>query len=443
MEGALGASAEPGAHLAGVEAKRRTLELTRRHVAPHRVEVWEAFGTQLVIGRREGYRLWDLDGRELVDMHLNGGTFNLGHRNPEIVEALVEAAGELDIGNHHFASSARASLAERLVRLAPASLPYVVFASGGSEAVDVAIKSARQATGRRRIVALSAGYHGRTGLSGAAGQDAGAAYFLSDMPGDFTKVPFGRLDSIEAELRHGDVAAVLMETVPATYGYPVPPAGYLPGVKALCEAHGALYVADEVQTGLGRTGRLWGVEAFGVQPDVLVSGKGLSGGMYPMAATMLSARAGAWLQESGWGHVSTFGGSELGCRVAERVLEITTRPSVAAHVETLIGRFDAGLSALLRSDPYLVEVRQTGLVIGLKVDHPDGAAYLQQELFDRGVWAIASGFDQSVLQLKPGLLLEDRLADSVLERLGRALARARDINRPVPSRHGRPRQAAG
>lgn len=422
--------------------KERVLELTRRHVAPHRVEVWDRFGTQLVIGRREGYRLWDLDGRELVDLHLNGGTFNLGHRHPEVVEAMVTAASTLDIGNHHFASPARAELAERLARLTPGELAYTVFASGGSEAIDIAIKSARRATGRRRIVTLAAGYHGRTGLSGAAGEDGGAAYFYSDLPEQFAKVPFGDLEAVSAELARGDVAAVLLETVPATYGFPVPPDGYLPAVKALCEENDALYIADEVQTGLGRTGRLWGVETFGVEPDILVSGKGLSGGMYPIAATVMTARAAEWLQENGWGHVSTFGGAEIGCRVAERVLEITTRPEVQMQIARLIEHIGIGLAELRQRQPYLIEVRQSGLVIGLRVDHPDGAIYLQQELYERGVWAIASGFDQSVLQFKPGLLLDDALADMVLERLEAALAAAKDVDRPVPSRHVRSKSAS-
>jgi acetylornithine/succinyldiaminopimelate/putrescine aminotransferase len=423
-----------GAAATGTD-KERVLELTRAHVAPHRVEVWEAFGTQLVIGAREGYRLRDLDGRELIDLHLNGGTFNLGHRHPEVVEALLTAAATLDIGNHHFASQARAELAARLAELTPGDLEYAVFAAGGSEAIDIAIKTARRATGRRRIVTLAAGYHGRTGLSGAAGQDSGAAYFLSDLPDQFAKVAFGDADAIGDELARGDVAAVLLETVPATYGFPVPPDGYLPAVKALCEEHGALYIADEVQTGLGRTGRLWGVQKFGVDPDILVSAKGLSGGMYPIAATVISRAAAGWLHENGWGHVSTFGGAEIGCRVAARVLEITTRPEVQERIASLIERFGRGLGELRASQPYLLEVRQSGLVIGLRVDHPDGAIYLQQELFERGVWAIASGFDQSVLQFKPGLLLDDALADSVLERLAAALAAAREVDRPVPRRH--------
>ncbi len=306
--------------------KDEVLAATTAHVAPHRVAVWDAFGTQLVMGRREGYRMWDLSGHELMDFHLNGGTFNLGHRNPEVIASLVAALAEVDIGNHHFASSARAQLAVRLAETAPGDLTYCVFASGGSEAVDVAIKTARHATSHRRIVGLDAGYHGKTGLSGAAGADAGARFFLSDQPDDFATVPFADLAALDRALAAGGVAAVIMETIPATYGFPLVPDGYLPGVKALCEQHGALYIADEVQAGLGRTGDLWGVETYGVEPDLLVTGKGLSGGIYPIAATLISSASAAWLHEYGWGHVSTFGGSELGWRVADHARRIPAGP---------------------------------------------------------------------------------------------------------------------
>jgi acetylornithine/succinyldiaminopimelate/putrescine aminotransferase len=414
--------------------KQQVLDLTRRYVAPHRVEIWDAFGTQLVMGRREGYRMWDLDGHELIDLHLNGGTFNLGHRNPEVVATLVAGAAELDIGNHHFASRERAELGAVLARLTPGDLTYSVFCASGGEAIDVAIKTARQATGRRRIVGLSAGFHGRTGLAGTVGEDTAARYFLSDSD-DAVTVPFGDLDAVEAALVGEDVAAVVIETVPATYGFPLLPDGYLQGIRTLCDRCGALYIADEVQTGLGRSGSLWGVERFGVQPDVLVSGKGLSGGVYPIAAAVISSRVAGWLHEYGWGHVSTFGGSELGCRVAQKVLEITTRPSVQANVSELIGRFGSGLAAIQEREGYLTEVRQTGLIIGLRVDHPDGAVYMQQELYKLGVWAIASGFDQSVLQFKPGLLMDEQTTSDVLDRLELALARAKDLDRPVPRRH--------
>jgi acetylornithine/succinyldiaminopimelate/putrescine aminotransferase len=408
---------------------RRALALAEEYVAPGRVAMLRRLGVPLVIGRREGYCIWDLDGRRLIDLHLNGGTFNLGHRHPDIVAALVEAAGELDIGNHHFPSEARGELAETLARLTPGDLHYTVFASGGSEAIDVAIKTARVATGRRRIVGIAAGYHGRTGLSGAVGDDAAARYFLSDHPAEFARVPFNDVDAMAEALAGDDVAAVVLETIPATSGFPPPEPGYLAAVKALCERHGTLYVADEVQTGLGRTGALWGVERHGVEPDVLVTGKGLSGGMYPIAAAVLGRHVGGWLTENAWGHVSTFGGAEIGCRVAARVLDICARPETLARVRRLSERFGAGLAAIRQREPFLVEVRREGLVMGLRVDHATGALALVRALYERGVWAMFAGFDLSVLQWKPGLLMDDALCDEALDRLEQALPAAKDACR--------------
>ena len=214
------------------EAKRRVLALAHEYLVPGRVETFAQLGISLVIGRREAYRFWDLDGREFLDVHLNGGTYNLGHRHPALVLALSEAMQTLDIGNHHFPSAARAELAAKLAACTPGDLHYTVFASGGGEAVDVAIKSARRFTGRRKVVAMASGYHGHTGLAGCAGDDANARYFASDRPDEFVKVPFNDLDAMHAALRGRDVAAVMLETIPATYGFPVPADDYLPGVAS-------------------------------------------------------------------------------------------------------------------------------------------------------------------------------------------------------------------
>lgn len=401
--------------------KRRVLERTREYLMPARVDAWEKIGVPLVIGRREGYRLWDLDGRELLDVHLNGGTYNLGHRNPELTQVLREALDELDIGNHHFPSEARAELAEQLAAATPGALHYSVFTPSGSEANDLAIRVARHATGRRRVVALEAAFHGRTGLSAAAGQDDGARFFRSDYPAEFARVPFDDLGAMEKALADRDVACVLMETIPATYGFPVPSDGYLPGVKALCEASGTLFAADEVQTGLGRTGHLWAVEAWNVEPDLLVTGKGLSGGLYPIAALVMSREVGAWLEEQGWGYVSTFGGAEVGCRVASRVLEICRRPASLAHARRIAAHLSAGLETLRARHPFLRHVRQKGLVMGLECEGPGGAVRLSRTLYRHGVWAMFSGFDPSVLQWKPGLLVDEAYCDLLLERLEAAL----------------------
>ena len=264
------------------------LALAERYVCPDRVRTFAALGAGIVMGRREGYRIHDVDGRSWLDLHLNGGVFNLGHRNPELIAVLVDALDELDIGNHHFPSVERALLAADLVERTP-GMTYAVFASGGGEAIDLAIKSARRATGRRRVVSVAGAYHGHTGLALAAGDREAAEAFLSTgADEEFPQVPFDDLPALEQALAAAPTAAVILETIPATIGFPTPDADYLAGVRELCDRYGALYIADEVQTGLGRTGSLWAVQRAGVTPDILVTGKGLSGGLYPIAATLLS-----------------------------------------------------------------------------------------------------------------------------------------------------------
>jgi acetylornithine/succinyldiaminopimelate/putrescine aminotransferase/Ser/Thr protein kinase RdoA (MazF antagonist) len=398
-------------------AKEEILRRTHDYLYPGRVERLLDSGIDFVPGRREGYRYWDVDGRELLDLHLNGGTFSLGHRNPELIGILTDGLAEWDVGNHHFGSGPKAELARALVESAAGTMKYVVLTCGGSEAIDVAIKSARHATGRRRIVAIEAGFHGRTGLAGAAGDDEVARYFLSDRPEEFTKVPFNDLGAMRAALQGGDVAGVLMETIPATYGFPLPDDDYLPGVRTLCDEFGTLYIADEVQTGLGRTGTLWGVEQWGVEPDILVTGKGLSGGLYPVSATLLNAQAGEWLEDNGWGHVSTFGGSDLGCLVAKRVLEICSDPGTLENVQQQSGYLVNGLESLAARFPFLETVRHKGLVMALKFTDETTGLGMMRALYENGVWAFVAGFDQSVVQFKPGLLIDKAYCDELLRRV--------------------------
>ena len=339
--------------------------------------------------------------------------------------AIQEAMNRFDIGNHHFPSIDRAALAQALVESGPETCTKVAYASGGGEAIDIALKSARHATKRRKIVSIIKSYHGHTGLAVATGDDRFSKMFLADRPDEFVQVPFNDLEAMEQALRDGDVAAVILETIPATYGFPLPNPGYLEAVKKLCERFGSLYVADEVQTGLMRTGEMWGISKHGVEPDVLVTGKGLSGGIYPIAAVLMTEAAGAWLHEDGFGHISTFGGAELGCVAALKTLEIVLRPEVRSMVHYIADEVRTRLLAIQADHPdWLLQIRQNGLVIGLEFNHPEGAKYVMRELYALGVWAIFSTLDPRVLQFKPGVLLTPALCDELLDRTALAIARA-------------------
>jgi hypothetical protein len=282
-------------------------------------------------------------------------------------------------------------------------------------------------------VSVAKAYHGHTGLAVGCGDERFARLFLADRPDEFTHVPFNDLDAMERALAQGDAAAVIMETIPATYGFPLPAPGYLRAVKDLCERHGSLYIADEVQTGLMRTGELWAITKHGVAPDLLVTGKGISGGMYPIAAVLATDRAAAWMEADGFAHMSTFGGAEVGCIAALRCLEITTRPEVRTMSHHIAAFFTQGLDRIQAKYPdWFTGVRQDGLVMGLEFAHPEGAKFVMRRLYARGVWAIFSTLDPHVLQYKPGLLLDPALSTEILEITETAIAEARDDAAAAP-----------
>jgi acetylornithine/succinyldiaminopimelate/putrescine aminotransferase len=409
--------------------KAAVLRDSAKYWNPDKVRAWAERGVDLVIGRRENYYLYDMSGHRLIDLHLNGGTFNLGHRNPEIIAELKEALDHFDIGNHHFPAIGRAALAKKLVETAPANMRYAILSSGGGEAIDIGLKCARYGTQRKKIISVIRAYHGHTGLALGTADGRYAKQFVSEGdPSEFVKVPFNDLAAMEAALKPGDAACVIMETIPATYGFPMPADGYLPGVKALCEKYGALYVADEVQTGLLRCGggHLWGITSYGVQPDIIVTSKGLSGGLYPIGAVIVNERAGGWLTEDGWGHISTFGGSELGCVAALKTLEITLRPETIANVDRIAARLRTGLDRICAQHAdFFTGIRQRGVIFGLEFNtHPEGAKLVMSELYQTGVWAIFSQLDPRVLQFKAGLLLTPEQCDDILQRTADGIAAA-------------------
>jgi len=407
--------------------KQEFLERSKTFWNPGKTQAWQDMGVDLVIDRREGYFLYDMDGRRLIDVHLNGGTYNLGHRNPELVAVLNQATRRFDIGNHHFPSLARTALAEALAAVCPGDLQYTIYGAGGAEAIDIAIKTARHATKKRKIVSIIKAYHGHTGLAVMAGAERFSKLFLSeDRDGEFVQVPFNDLDAMEGALKGRDVAAVIMETIPATYGFPMPNEGYLPTVKKLCERYDALYIADEVQTGLMRCGAMWAITRYGVEPDMLVTGKGITGGLYPISCCVVSKRCAGWLKEDGFGHMSTAGGAEIGCIVALKVLEICERPEVASMVRYISDYIRAGLDDIMGLYPdFFTGIRQHGVVMGLEFNHPEGAKPVMKHLYENGVWAIFSTLDPRVLQFKPGILMTQALSEELLARVEVAIGAAR------------------
>ena len=267
-------------------SREETFAAFALHVSKGKVDTYEKYGIDVVMGEREGVMFSDaFSDRKWFNCHCNGGVFNLGHRNPQVMAAVRKAMETLDLGNHHLVSGHRAKLAERLCATTDGRLCGVVFGVAGGEAIDLAIKAARAKTGRAGIVSAGGGYHGTTGLAMAAGDAQYRDIFGPNLPG-FAQVPFDDRNAMEKAV-DGQTAAVILESVPATLGMPIASERYFEGVQACCRRHGAMFILDEVQTGLGRTGRMWCYQHDGLEPDMVVTAKGLGGGVFPVSATLV------------------------------------------------------------------------------------------------------------------------------------------------------------
>jgi acetylornithine/succinyldiaminopimelate/putrescine aminotransferase len=252
------------------------------------------------------------------------------------------------------------------------------------------------------------------------------AFLSGENDPNYTQVPMDDVTAMEAALKTEDAAGVIIETIPATYGFPLPAPGYLKKVKELCEKYGTMYIADEVQTGLMRTGKLWGISHEGVDPDILVTGKGLSGGIYPISATIMTKAAGKWVEEYGRGHTGTFGGSELGCAVAGRVIDIVTRKDTVENVRFLESYLKAGLDRVRERYPdFFTSYTQRGIIFGLTFDRPDGGINAMRAMFENGIWAIYARFDPRIVQFKPGLLCTKEYCDELLTRFEKSIGEAK------------------
>lgn len=389
----------------------------RQHVAPNKLAYYQRMGLQIVMGKREG--IWFEDAYtklRLINCHCNGGVFSLGHCNPRVTQAVASALGHLDIGNHHFLSGQRARLAARLSATFDDALPRVVFGVSGGEAVDVAIKAARGAKGRLKIISARGGYHGHTGLALAAGDASFRGPFGPNLPG-FVQVPFNDERAMEAAI-DDETAAVILEAIPATSGMPIPKPGYFASIRKLCDERGALLLVDEVQTGLGRTGRWWGIQHEGVVPDAIITGKGLSGGIYPITATLMTPEMHEVLdaEANPFVHISTFGGAELGCVAAQAVLDVVGEPEFLNRVHALSDRFAEAF------DPLPFELRRRGLFMGLRFANDGEAMGALLRIIQQGVFCFPAGNDRSVLQFLPPLILTDEEAGDLIARMTKAFA---------------------
>ncbi len=407
--------------------KQSTIDNYEAHVSAGKVSFYRKYGMNFVMGRREGAWLYDIDEQKrLFNCHSNGGVFNLGHRHQEVIDSLKLALDEVDIGNHHLMSQERAALATQLTDSMPGDLNVCIFGVGGGEAVDLALKLALGHTGRSKIISANGGYHGHTGLALSVGDAQYREPFGIGLT-DMVQVPFNDAMALENAL-DDQVAAVILETIPATLGMVMPKPEYLEQVRSLCDQNGTLLIMDEVQSGLGRTGKLWAFEHADIIPDMVIVGKGLSGGIYPISATIIREPLDAIFRKDPFIHISTFGGSELGCRVGQKVVSISSNENFLRRVREAGGMIRTGLDALRDKYPkFFTGIRQSGMMIGLELRDKYAGPALTKAAYDQDLLIVYANNDTSVCQFLPPMTITDNEIKWVILQLDKALNSARKL----------------
>ncbi|MBE9506421.1 MAG: acetylornithine/succinylornithine family transaminase [Chloroflexi bacterium] len=364
----------------------------------------------LVLVRGEGARVWDADGREYVDCVGGHGVANVGHANPAVIRAVTEQVRRLVICPNGFYNDQRAELLAELTRIAPPGLERAFLCNSGTEAVEAAFKFARLSTCRTKVVAAMRGFHGRTfGALSATWRKAYRQPFEPLVPG-FQFVPYNRLERMEQAVGE-ETAAVILEVVQGEGGVNPGDSDYLRGVQALCQERGALFIVDEVQTGFGRTGRMFAGEHHDLRPDLMCVAKAIAGGL-PMGAVLIGPRVGDLPKKV---HGSTFGGNPLACAAALATIRYIEAEHLPKRAAELGARFMTSLRAI--SSPLVREVRGLGLMVGMELKGK-AAAYLAA-LAERGVLALSAG--ATVIRFLPPLVISAEDVDTVVEQVAAVL----------------------
>ncbi|MFL5674618.1 MAG: aspartate aminotransferase family protein [Chloroflexota bacterium] len=422
----------PGPRARGVIARMRAVEGAgpRTSGADDPLVVDEALGSVLT----------DPDGNRFIDLGASFAATTIGHSHPAVVAAIRDQAGRAGHVSSASISEARVGFEEALLDIAPPGLDRVLLGLTGSDANDTALKLARTLTGRREVIAFSGGYFGRgsgvIGLAGkaavraAVGRDTDAHFLPYPYPYRWTIGPRETAGETSLELvRHaledpasgfGPIAAIVVEPVQGNGGVVIPPDGFLPGLRQLCDRHGVVLIFDEIQSGFGRTGRLWAAERWGVVPDLMTTGKGIGGGMPVSAVVGRSRFMSHWTPGA---HTTTFMGNAINLAAGRAAIGVLRDEGLADRSATLGGRVLEHVTTSLGDEPHVGEVRGLGLFVGIEIvadrdsrtPDPARATAIRRSAFERGVVLGGGGHHENVVKICPPLTIETDLLDAAVE----------------------------
>ncbi|HOC71424.1 MAG TPA: aspartate aminotransferase family protein [Candidatus Hydrogenedentes bacterium] len=375
---------------------------------------------KLLEGARQGAHFFDTGGRRYLDADCSAGIFNLGRRRPELAEALKRAARAADQGNFPIISEEKALLAEALAHFVPGPLECSLYGVTRGEAFDAACKVARGFTKRPGLAALEGAWHGETGFALSLSQRADRDLYGPLIP-ETALLPFGDLAAAERAVTN-TTAAVFLEPVQAENGCRAVTPEYARGLADLCRARGALLVVDETQTNFGRTGARFAFERLGVEPDILILGEALGGGMFPITVTLLTQRVNGFMNDHPLIHLSTFGGSDVACLVAREALGLYAAEKPWENAATMGKCLRAALDGLVERFPALLSgVAGEGLLLALRTPSPETARALCAACLENGLLVAAGRAARDTVVIRPSLLVTEAETDELASSLEAAL----------------------
>lgn len=364
----------------------------------------------------QGYTIKDTRGREYLDFLGGYGIFNIGHRHPRVISAVKEQLDRMPLGSKELLHPQGGLLAKKLAEITPGNLKYAFFCNSGTEAVEGALKLAKLYTRKHEFVCAVDGYHGKTlGALSATYRRKFKDPFEPLLPG-FTHVPFGDAEAMEKAVTD-KTAAVLLEPFQGEGGIRIPSIGYLRRVRDICTQKGVLLILDEIQCGLGRTGRMWGCDHEQVTPDILCSAKALGGGVLPIGAFIATEEVWQPLNEWPTIHTSTFGGNPLAATAALAALDVIEMEKLPQRAER-VGNYllDKLENLQAQHAQYLKDVRGLGLFIGLEFASDDIGNLLYELFFEEGVLVASILANPQIIRLEPPLIIEESVVDDFIAR---------------------------
>ncbi len=374
----------------------------------------------------EGVYTFDNHGKRYLDCLGGYGIFNVGHRHPRVIAAVKAQLDQVCLHSQDLLNPWAAHLAKQLAEVAPGDLQYSFFCNSGTEAVEGAIKLARLYTGKTQIISTRNAYHGVSmGALAATGRDVFRKPFESVLSGA-VHVPFGDAKAIEEAIT-ADTAAVILEPIQGEGGIHVPPEGYLKEVRRITAERGVLLILDEVQTGMGRTGKMFACEHEDVVPDILCLAKALSGGVVPIGAFMSTPEIWSVLEPNPSIHNSTFGGNPLACTAASATIDVLLEEKLPERSMVMGNYFKSRLEELIVQFPeYLTAVRGRGLLLGLDFATERLRSGVQNELFYRGVLVAATMNSYRTVRIEPPLIITRYQVDLMIRTLRTILTDVRN-----------------